>query len=270
MPSATSRTSICTSSSLIFLKPAPITQRMLELAEISAGSKLLDIASGTGEPAISAAKIVGASGKVVGTDLVDEMLEVAREKSIQAELSNIEFLCVDGESLEYADDSFDAVTLRWGLMFMPEPLKCLAAAHKALKSNGRISLACWCELDKNPFLSVLINTLSKFRDIPAPAAKTPGIFAFADPQRIENVLSGAGFKNIKLEEVQIDVLEVADGKAYWEAISDLAAPIMALINELDESLRAAFIEELIQVADKLKQGETLCLSGTTWIASAAK
>jgi len=249
---------------------APVTERMLELSGISSGSRLLDIASGTGEPAISAAQIVGESGKVIGTDLVDEMLAVAREKTAKVDLGNIEFHCIDAETLDFTAGSFDAVTIRWGLMFMAEPQACLAAAHKALKLDGRISLACWAAPEKNPFVSVLMKTLSKYADIPVPPPGTPGIFAFADPERLQDVLTSAGFKNITLEEMVIDVIEVDDGRAYWEAISDLAAPVMALVRQLEESARSDYIDEVIKTADTLKQGETLRMRGTTWIASADK
>jgi len=249
---------------------APVAERMLELSGISSGSRLLDIASGTGEPAISAAQIVGESGKVIGTDLVDEMLAVARDKVTRMNLDNIEFHCVDAETLDFTAGSFDAVTIRWGLMFMPEPQACIAAAHKALKQDGRISLACWAAPDKNPFVGVLMKTLSKYMDIPVPPPGAPGIFAFADQNRLRDVLASAGFRNIVLEEMAIDVVEVDDGRAYWEAISDLAAPVMALVRQLDGPTRSNYIDEVIKVADALKQGKTLRMRGVTWIASADK
>jgi len=249
---------------------APVTDRMLDLVGISSGSRMLDIASGTGEPAISAAQIVGASGKVIGTDLVDDMLVVAREKSTNAGLGNIEFRCMDAETLDFASDSFDAVTIRWGLMFMPEPHVCLAAAHRVLKQGGRISLACWAAPEKNPFVAVLMKTLGNYMDLPVPPPGTPGIFSFADPERLRKVLTSAGFNNITLEEKVIDVVEVEDGRAYWEVISDLAAPVMALVRQLEASARADYINEVINVADAMKQGETLHMKGTTWIAAAGK
>lgn len=249
---------------------APVTDRMLELSGISSGSRLLDIASGTGEPAISAAHIVGESGEVVGTDLVDDMLMVARDKVAQTTLNNISFHCMDAEALDVTAESFDAVTIRWGLMFMPEPELCLAAAYKALKQDGCISLACWAAPDKNPFVGVLMQVLSRYMDIPVPPVGTPGIFAFADPVRLQDALSNAGFKNIVLEEMAIDVIEIADGRAYWEAISDLAAPVMALVRQLDDAVRADYIDEVIKVADQLKQGDSLRMKGVTWIASAEK
>lgn len=249
---------------------ASVTERLLALAKITSGSHLLDIASGTGEPAITAAKIIGDSGLVLGTDLVDEMLVVAREKAAKENLANLEFRCVDAETLNLAADSFDAVTCRWGLMFMPAPQTCLAAAYQALKPNGRISLACWAAPEKNPFVSVLITTLRRYLEVPIPPPDSPGIFAFADPERLRAVLAAAGFKNIAIEELEINVLEVADGRAYWEAISDLAAPVMTLLQRLEDSARADYIEEVIAVADTMKKGETLQMKGTTWIASADK
>ncbi|MEE9424442.1 MAG: class I SAM-dependent methyltransferase [Methylococcales bacterium] len=249
---------------------APVTDRMLDLSGIISGSRLLDIASGTGEPAITAAQIVGESGKVIGTDLVDEMLVVAREKTTSMNLNNIEFQCIDAELLDYPTASFDAVTIRWGLMFMPQPLDCLTAAHKTLKQNGRISLACWAAPEKNPFISVLLKTLSNYMELPVLPPGTPGIFSFADPDRLHDVLASTGYDNINLEEMEIDVIEVEDGRAYWEAISDLAAPVMVLVNQLEQAARLDYIDEVISVADSLKQGETLCMKGTTWIASATK
>ncbi len=249
---------------------APVSERMLELSGITSGSALLDIASGTGEPAISAAKIVGESGKVFGIDLADEMLAVAREKAATEGLNNIEFQCIDAEALDVTAGSFDAVTIRWGLMFMPRPQACLAAAHKALKQDGRISLACWAAPSKNPYFGVLMQTLSKYMEIPVPPPGTPGIFAFADPDRLRDVLSSVGFRNITLEEMAIDVVEVNDGRAYWEAISDLAAPAMVLVRQLEDTVRSDYIDEVIETANGIKQGETLRMGGTTWIAAADK
>ena len=249
---------------------APVTERMLELSAIRSGSRLLDIASGTGEPAISAAHRVGESGQVIGTDLVDQMLAVAREKSVKAGLNNIEFHCMDAETLNFPAGSFDAVSCRWGLMFMPDPLACLTAAHNTLKPGAPITLACWAAPDKNPFVGVLMKVLSKYMEIPTPPPNAPGIFTFANPDRLHACLASAGFKNIKIEEMIIDVVEIDDGQAYWEAMSDLAAPVMALVRQLDNSARANYIDEVVQTADALKQGDTLRMKGTTWIARAEK
>ena len=249
---------------------APVTERMLELAGITTGSQVLDIASGTGEPAISAAQLAGATGKVIGTDLTDEMLAYARSKAAVAGVTNIEFHCVDGETLDFEADSFDAITIRWGLMFMPAPASCLELAHNIMKQQARIAIACWSAPDKNPFVGLLMQTLGKYMDVPKPPPGTPGIFSMADPDRLRDVIASAGFRNIELEELEINVIEVDSGTAYWEVISDLAAPVMTLVKQLGDAARQDYIEEVIQAADTCKHGDTLCMRGTTWLASAEK
>ena len=249
---------------------APVTARLLELADISAGQRVLDIASGLGEPAIPAAQRVGPDGYVFGTDLVDEMLIHARDKAARAGVTNIEFICVDGETLDFEATHFDAATCRWGLMFMPEPEACLRLAHDAMKDEARFATAAWAAPDKNPFVGLLMQTLGKYMELPQPPPGTPGIFSLADPDRLCGLLESAGFRNVELEEMEIDVVEVEDGQAYWDAMSDLAAPVMTLVKQLDDETRETFIADVIAAADALRQGDTLCMRGTTWLAAGSK
>ena len=249
---------------------APVTARLLELAGISAGHRVLDIASGLGEPAIPAAQQVGPEGHVFGTDLVEEMLNHARAKAAAAGVTNIEFICVDGETLDFEPAYFDAATCRWGLMFMPEPEACLRLAHGVMKDTARFATATWSTPEKNPFVALLMQTLGKYMELPKPPPGTPGIFALADPNRLRELFESAGFRDVELEEMEINVLEVADGKAYWDAMSDLAAPVMTLVKQLDDETRETFIADVIASADALKQGDTLCMRGTTWLVAASR
>ncbi len=248
----------------------PVAERMLELARIRRGHRVLDIASGTGEPAITAAHIVGDTGRVIGTDLVEDMLAFAREKAAAASLDNIEFLCVDGEELGFPPSSFDAVTIRWGLMFMPEPGECLKRAHHMLEEGGCVVVACWAEPERNPFVSLVMKVLAQYMDIPKPPPDAPGIFAFADPDRLTGVMKSAGFDDVRIEDMEIDVIEVDSGAAYWEAISDLAGPVMVLVNQLDEKTRGRFVSHVIDAANEFMTGDSLRMRGTTWIASGTR
>ncbi len=248
----------------------PVTERMLALAGIEVGHRVLDIASGTGEPAISAALKVGDTGQVIGTDLVAEMLAFAREKALRVNLKNIEFRCVDGEALEFESSTFDAATIRWGLMFMPDPDACLRHVYQALKDGGRVVVACWAAPERNPFINLLLMVLNKHMDVPKRPPDAPGIFAFADPERLRAVLATAGFVDIQVEELEIDVIEVDSGAAYWAAMEDLAGPITRLVNQLDKNTRAAFVKDVIETSSALQTGDTLRMRGTTWIASGSR
>jgi hypothetical protein len=174
---------------------------------------------------------------------------------------------VDGENLHFPAASFDAVTCRWGLMFMPEPSTCLRLARGVMKDGAWVAAACWDAPDRNPFVSLLLEVLARHRDLPQPAPGTPGIFALADPQRLRGVFEAAGLRNVELVSVEIDVIEVADGREYWETMSDLAAPVMMLVNQLDAATRARYIDDVITAADAMKQGDTLRMHGTTWVVA---
>src|SRR3970040_751585 len=170
---------------------APVTRRLLQLAGISAGMRVLDIASGTGEPALPAAEVVGPGGRVVLTDQSEEMLAVAREKAEARGLTNVEFRIADGEELDVEEDEFDAVLCRWGIMFMPEPARCLRQARAALKPGGRIAMAVGGPPERNPFFVLPMAILMKYADVPRPGPGEPGVFAFAERGRLETVFTAA-------------------------------------------------------------------------------
>lgn len=247
-----------------------VTQRMLEFANISDGDWVLDIASGTGEPALPAAHRVGESGRVIGTDLVNEMLAVARDKAEAQNLKNVEFHTVDGKSLNFDAASFDAITSRWGLIFMPEPQTSLRQMHHVLKDDGQLVVACWADPERNPFFTHAMSILTQHMDLPKPPPKSPGVFAFADRDYLEETLRLSGFQSIEIEELSFNMIEASSGEEYWQIMKELAGPIVQLTKQMDQATYDAFSAEVIASADVLKQGDTLSMAGTTWIARASK
>ena len=247
-----------------------VTHRMLELTNIGTGHSVLDIASGTGEPAIPAAHRVGETGRVIGIDLVDEMLAIARDKAQAQKLQNIDFKTVDGKTLDFDAASFDAVTCRWGLMFMPEPQTILQQIHHVLKNTGQLVAACWAEPERNPFFTHAMSILMKHMEVPQPAPKSPGVFAFADRDHFEDTLRASGFQSVSIEDISFNMIEVSSGEEYWQMMKELAGPIVQLTKQMDQVAYDAFSAEVIASADALKQGDTLSMVGTTWIARASK
>ncbi|MDT8384278.1 MAG: class I SAM-dependent methyltransferase [Gammaproteobacteria bacterium] len=247
-----------------------ITQRMLDLANIGSGHRVLDIASGTGEPAIPAAHRVGPTGRVIGVDLVDEMLVIAREKAQAQALHNVEFQTVDGRRLDFDAASFDAVTCRWGLMFMPEPQTVLQQIHPLLKDDGQLVVSCWAEPERNPFFTHAMSILVRHMAVPQPAPKAPGVFAFADREHLQQTLHASGFRDVTIEDLSFNMIQVSSGEAYWQLMQELAGPIAVLTQQMDPATYAAFSAEVIASAEALKQGDTLNMVGTTWIARAQK
>jgi SAM-dependent methyltransferase len=222
----------------------PVTNKLIELAGVKPGSRVLDIACGTGEPALPAARIAGPAGFVLATDLAEEMLEVAREKAEAEGLKNVEFRRVDGETLDVEGSSFDAATCRWGLMFMPEPLKCLRQAHRALKSGGVFAGAVWGPPDRNPFFTIPLQVMSAHIEIPPPDPTVPGIFSLADRGKLEFLFTQAGYRTTAVEPIEWEFVNFATGREYWEFQRELAAPIAALFNRIPESEQERVSEQI--------------------------
>src|ERR671918_1207167 len=185
-----------------------VSDKIVQLAEIKPGDRVLDIATGIGEPAVTAARRVKPNGKVIATDISPQMLAIARTRAKSFGLDDIiEFREADGEKLDLPDSStarkFDAILSRWGLMFFPNLPTALVRLKEMLVTSGRLSAAVWSAPSKVPLLDLAFATVRKQINAPAPPPGTPGPFALADVEALKQVFSQAGFKDIKVETVQI-------------------------------------------------------------------
>jgi len=131
-----------------------VSDRLVELAAIKPGHHVLDVATGIGEPCLTAARRVGATGKVIGTDQSPQMLALARKRATDLGLTNVEFREMDAEALDLPEESFDAVLCRWGLMFLPDLTEVLSSIHRLLVSSGRFAATVWGEPQAVPMLSL--------------------------------------------------------------------------------------------------------------------
>ena len=247
-----------------------VTERMLQLAKVGAGARVLDVASGTGEPAIPAAEQVGPNGYVLGTDFVEEMLVVARDKAKRRRLGNVEFRRVDAEELSVDAGAFDAALLRWGLMFMPDPIACLRQLHRALRTGGRVAVACWASPEKNPWVAAPLAAVKKRVDVPPPPPGAPGLFAFADPARLTSALVAAGFVDVAVEEVVANSPPATSGRAHLAWVCELADPLARLASLLTPAQRAEVEVELDLALERHRVGSHLTIPGATLIAHGHK
>jgi SAM-dependent methyltransferase len=169
------------------------TEIMLDMAGVGPGSRVLDVASGAGGQAISAARRVGPDGYVLATDISSNILEFAVNSARQAGLSNVETRVIDGESLEELEEgSFDAVISRVGLIYFPSQQKALAGMRHALKPGGKIAAVVYSTPENNKFFSVPISIIRRRAQLPPPLPGQPGPFSLGSPGVLEEVLNSAG------------------------------------------------------------------------------
>jgi ubiquinone/menaquinone biosynthesis C-methylase UbiE len=247
---------------------APVTERMLTLLRLAPGQRVLDIASGTGEPAIAAGERVGPGGSVVGIDFVEDMLVFARAKAAARNLRHVEFRCLDGERFDFPKSAFDAVSIRWGLMFMPDPTACLRRAYKTLKETGRIAVACWARPEQNPWASLPIAIIRRNLNAPPPPPETPGIFAFADSKRLRETLEQAGFRDVSVEMVDVIMADFDTGPTFFAFMGDLAGPIIALFKQLPADQQPRVADEIARQA--AGPDGRVVLRGVSWVATGVK
>jgi ubiquinone/menaquinone biosynthesis C-methylase UbiE len=243
------------------------TELVVQGAEIASGMKVLDLASGTGEPALSLAKAVGPQGRVIATDLVPEMLEAARQNAAAQGLNNIEFRLADAESLPFSDGEFDRVTCRFGIMFFPNIPKAMAEIRRVLKPGGRICFAVFGSLEENPFFFVSLGPFLKRVKMQQPLADAPYIFRFADEAKLVNALSSAAFRDVTTNKQRVVFSWPGPAEECWAATRELAAPFKKLIEAIPTEQTEEVIREVLEGLMRFQSGDRINLPATVTIAT---
>ena len=246
-----------------------VSDKLVEMAEIKQGDKVLDIGTGIGEPAVTAARRVQPNGKVIATDISPQMLAIAksRAKSVGLE-SFMEFRQSDGENLDFPNSSFNAVLSRWGLMFLPNLLSALKAIRHLLVPGGKLAAAVWSSPSKVPMLDLAFSTVRKQINAPAPPAGTPGPFALANSEALRQSFGQAGFKDIRLETFSI-TFGFDSAESYTKFQQQITAPIQAMLagqsEERKNQVWNAVTEAVGQYADSHGRvnmdNEVICIVG---------
>ncbi len=246
-----------------------LNHRLVADARVRSGMRVLDLGSGTGYPALLAAQTVGATGSVIGIDLAEQMLDAARRKAVSLKLSNTTFRTGDVTTLPFEAASFDAVTTRFCLMFLPEIPKAVAEIARTLKPNTWLAAAVWSAPEKNPYLKIPIDVIKQFIDLPQPDPSTPGIFRLAKPGELADMLQQAGLIDISEHEFLGDV-QFSAAEEYFSSLMDIAAPIQNLWAKLTPEQQTEARGNIIQTAGQYRKGSVIALPIAVRMVSARK
>lgn len=228
-----------------------VSDKMVELAQIRAGQRVLDIATGIGEPAITAGKIVGQEGHVTATDISQEMLAIGQERARSLGLQDfMDFVQSDAENLKLkTDDKFDAILCRWGLMFLPNLDTALNNIYDKLVSGGRFAAAVWSEPSKVPFISLSMDTARKHLGA-LPGQGLPGPLSLADVESLKKSFQKAGFVDIQTEKIPV-TFDFDSAEDYTKFNQDIVAPIRTILSKETETKKQQVWNDVTEQA-KLK------------------
>jgi ubiquinone/menaquinone biosynthesis C-methylase UbiE len=184
----------------------PATDRMLELARVGTGARVLDVAAGAGEQSLRAARRAGPTGQVLATDLSPTILEYAARDARAAGLANVATRELDGEALAALPaGGFDAVISRLGVIYFPDRAAALAGMRQVLAPGGRIGLVVYSTPERNGFFSLPVSIIRRRAQLPPPLPGQPGPFSLGADGALAAALAGAGFRDVVVETVDAPV-----------------------------------------------------------------
>jgi SAM-dependent methyltransferase len=218
----------------------PVTDALLAFAEPRTGERVVDIGCGCGAPTLEFALAVGPAGRVVGLDISGPMLAEGERRAGAAGIANVDWRQADPATAGLGE--YDLLTSAFGVMFFGDRVAAFTNMRRGAASGARMALVCWRTLAENPWMEVPMTAVAQhLPPRPKSVPNAPGMFAFADPEHVTEVLCAAGWKPPRFEKLDID-LDVAAGRGLEEAVvqsTEIGAVNSWLRNQPAEVVSAA-------------------------------
>jgi SAM-dependent methyltransferase len=214
-------------------RTAHLTERVLELARVAPGDRVLELACGAGGLGLAAAEC---AGEVVLSDVAPAMVEIAAARALERGLSNVEALTLDLDAIEQPDASYDVVLCREGLMFAGDPASAVREIARVLKPGGRVALAVWGPRGRNPWLAIVLDVVSEHIGAPVPPPGVRGPFSLSEADHLRALLEP--LTDVAVEEFAVP-LRAGSFDEWWARTTALSGPMAQLLKQLPEAeLRA--------------------------------
>ena len=246
-----------------------VTEGLVEYAQPKAGMRVLDIASGTGEPAISLAKRVGAHGHVTALDLSADLLEIARGRAQERGLQNFFTQQADAHALPFADNSFDLATCRFGVMFFRDVDVAMREVHRVLRPGSRACFLAWGPFDQ-PYWQSMMGVVHGHVGGPLLQPGGPDPFRFAQPGSLSAVLQGAGFRAAEEETKTLPWTWPGTPDEVWEQARSVSVPFRPMLERVPADMWPQIHEEVRAAIGKYVEGEIIAFGASVVLASGSK
>jgi SAM-dependent methyltransferase len=232
---------------------------------------ILDIGCGSGTSTFPLAEQVGAGGHVLGVDISEQLVEIARAAAPAD--APVEFRCADAATAALPAGSFDLLFSRFGVMFFDDPVAAFAHMRCALKTGGRLAFVCWRGAQENDWVRL---PMAAIRDIvePVPTDPTaPGPFAFGNRQRLADILAAAGFTAIDIAPLDTTI-SYGRGSTREEAVDDAldmafqVGPLARALADQPADIREKASVAVREAFAKRPGATSVLIDGAAWIVTA--
>jgi ubiquinone/menaquinone biosynthesis C-methylase UbiE len=250
---------------LDFLRP--MGDEIVRRIQPADGEKILDIAAGTGEPGLTIAAMIPL-GKVVVTDLAEDMLKVAVENAARRGISNIETKACDVCDLPFDENHFDAISCRFGFMFFPDMELAAREMFRVLKPGGRMATSVWDVPEKNFWVTATMGMIQRNMELPPNPSGAPGMFRCCKPGLMKEIFERAGFNTVT-ETTIPSLLRSGTVETYWNMITEVGAPIVAALSKADAAMKEKIRQEVFELVGRRYPGE-VAIEASALVISAEK
>ena len=247
----------------------PVTDALVEYAQPLAGMRVLDVASGTGEPAISLAMRVGEHGHVTALDLSADLLEIAAGRARARGLKNFTTQQADAHSLPFPENSFDLATSRFGVMFFSDPVFALGELRRVLRPGARACFLAWGGFDQ-PYWQSTMGVVHRHVGGPLLQPEGPDPFRYARSGSLSAVLQGAGFEAVEEETKTVPWTWPGPVEEVWEYSQSVSVPFRAMLDRVPAEKWPEIHGDVHAAVRKYSDGEKIAFGVSLVLASGKK
>lgn len=247
----------------------PVTDALVEYAQPAPGMQVLDLASGTGEPAISLASRVGAHGHVTALDLSADLLGIATQRASARGLNNFATQQADAHSLPFSDNRFDLGTSRFGVMFFRDPVLALQELHRVLRPGARACFLAWGRFDQ-PYWQSMMGVVHRHAGGALLQPDAPNPFRFAKPGSLSEVLRSAGFNVVEEETKTLPWTWPGPVEDVWEYAQAVAVPFRPMLERVRAEKWPEIHADVHAALRQYSDGEKIAFGASVVLASGTK